>query len=101
MTAAGVRPPCADGEPEAFFVDGWTTTEQAALTATANRFCGSCPLLVACGELADRDRLWGLWSGSYRVVSQGQYKRRPLIPNAPLGDLPVRPVGAHVGRWAA
>jgi hypothetical protein len=62
--------------------------EREARTATALRWCATCPVLAACARQADLNGEEGLWGASLRTKDhhEGRYVVDRLIEQAPASQ---------------
>lgn len=92
---------CLDADPAGFEpVDSWTPAVEARVNQAAARHCGRCPVVQACAEFADADRLLGTYGGAHRSRTGGKYRWRLLVADAPIPVITDRRTGARRG-WAA
>ena len=92
---------CLDADPFLFDVrDFHTGSEEPAINAAGRRYCATCPMTRACGEMADDARLQGLYGGIYRRHQHGRYVWRVVVDGAREPQLSDRRSGVNVG-WAS
>lgn len=96
---------CRDADPRQFFFDeGSGKTGDAVrqrLVATAQRYCGHCPVIADCAVQADANLDQGLFGGAMRVrTNVSGYTWRLLTPAAPEPRPARRPTGVNKGRVA-
>jgi len=96
---------CRGADPQRFFFDeGSGKTGDAVrqrLVETAQRYCGSCPVIADCAEQADANLDQGLFAGAMRVrTNLSGYTWRLLTPAAPEPRPARRPTGVNIRRTA-
>lgn len=80
-----VHAACRGADPTQFFPDltGGGSADLRPVAAVAWRYCEGCPVLAACGELAERTRSVGIWAGAYRRQrGDTSISSLPLVPAA-------------------
>lgn len=88
---------CRGADPALFDTDASGPDAVTAARTAAEKFCSDCPVLLDCALDADEHREQGLWAGALRVVRSNDYRRRPLIDNAPELPLTERRPGVRYG----